>query len=163
MELEYSTRSPGAEWEIFKDPSLTNPICHQSSNRQRSWNWSPLKVLALASIIFWDVCDGDIEASKASQTAKDEECEEEMIDRCAESNSECSDSWRKPEGNLTSYVSHMPISIYIDVCTKSARESSSCPIRLLFFLHLATFPSMKSKNRPNGMNAKAYQRFACAD
>lgn len=45
--------------------------------------------------------------------------------------------------------------------TKSARESSSCPIRLLFFLHLATFPSIKSKNRPNGMKANAAQRFAC--
>jgi hypothetical protein len=47
--------------------------------------------------------------------------------------------------------------------TKSAKESSSCPIKLLFFLHLATFPSMKSKNNPNGMKANAAQRFACAD
>ena len=39
--------------------------------------------------------------------------------------------------------------------TRSASESSSWPIRLLFFLHRATLPSMKSKNRPNGMNAKA--------
>ena len=48
-------------------------------------------------------------------------------------------------------------------CTRSAKESSSCPIKLLFFLHLATFPSMKSKNRPNGMKASAAQRLACAD
>jgi len=47
--------------------------------------------------------------------------------------------------------------------TKSANESSSCPIRLLFFRHLATFPSMKSKNRPKGMNAKAAQRLPCAE
>lgn len=43
--------------------------------------------------------------------------------------------------------------------TKSARESNSCPIKLLFFLHLATFPSMKSKNNPNGMKANAAQRL----
>lgn len=40
---------------------------------------------------------------------------------------------------------------------KSASESSSWPIKLLFFLHLATLPSKKSKNRPNGMRAKAIQ------
>ena len=39
--------------------------------------------------------------------------------------------------------------------TKSASESNSCPMRLLFFLHLATFPSMKSKKSPNGMKASA--------
>ena len=40
-------------------------------------------------------------------------------------------------------------------CTRSAKESSSCPIRLLLPLHRATLPSMKSKKRPNGMNASA--------
>jgi hypothetical protein len=47
--------------------------------------------------------------------------------------------------------------------TRSAKESSSCPIKLLFFLHRATLPSMKSKNNPKGMNANAAQRFACAE
>ena len=47
--------------------------------------------------------------------------------------------------------------------TRSANESSSCPIKLLFFLHLATLPSMKSKKSPKGMNASAAQRLACAD
>jgi len=36
-------------------------------------------------------------------------------------------------------------------------------MRLLFFLHLATLPSMKSKKRPKGINAKAAQRFPCAE
>lgn len=40
-------------------------------------------------------------------------------------------------------------------CTRSAKESSSCPIRLLLPLHRATLPSMKSKKSPNGMNASA--------
>jgi hypothetical protein len=43
----------------------------------------------------------------------------------------------------------------VDSRTKSARESSSCPIILLFLRQRATFPSMKSKNRPNGRKAKA--------
>jgi len=53
--------------------------------------------------------------------------------------------------------------VYVVKRTKSARESSSWPMRLLFFLHLATFPSMKSKNRPKGINAKAAHKFACAE
>lgn len=40
---------------------------------------------------------------------------------------------------------------------KSASESSSCPINELFFLHRATLPSMKSKNKPKGMNIIANQ------
>jgi hypothetical protein len=39
--------------------------------------------------------------------------------------------------------------------TKSANESSSCPINDDFWRHLATFPSMKSKNSPNGMKVMA--------
>ena len=49
------------------------------------------------------------------------------------------------------------------VHTRSASESSSWPIRLLFFLQRATLPSMKSKNRPKGMKASAAQRFPSAD
>lgn len=47
--------------------------------------------------------------------------------------------------------------------TRSARESSSWPIRLLFFLQRATLPSMKSKNRPSGIRARAAQRLPWAD
>lgn len=47
--------------------------------------------------------------------------------------------------------------------TKSARESNSAPIKLLFFLHLATLPSKKSKNRPNGMKPKAAQQLPFDD
>ena len=39
--------------------------------------------------------------------------------------------------------------------TRSAKESNSCPIKLLLPLHRATLPSMKSKKSPNGMNASA--------
>jgi hypothetical protein len=51
----------------------------------------------------------------------------------------------------------------IEELTKSARESNSCPIKLLFFLHLATFPSIKSKKSPNGINPNAYHRFVWED
>lgn len=39
--------------------------------------------------------------------------------------------------------------------TRSARESSSWPIMLLFLRHRATFPSMKSKNKAKGRKASA--------
>ena len=47
--------------------------------------------------------------------------------------------------------------------TRSARESSSWPIMLLFFLHRATLPSMKSKKSPRGRNPNAAQRFPTDD
>ena len=42
--------------------------------------------------------------------------------------------------------------------TRSAKESSSCPMSDAFPLHLATLPSKKSKNNPKGMKARALQR-----
>ena len=47
------------------------------------------------------------------------------------------------------------LSVLLYSRTRSASESNSCPMRLLFFLHLATLPSMKSKNNPKGMKASA--------
>ena len=43
--------------------------------------------------------------------------------------------------------------------TKSARESSSCPIILLFFLQRATLPSRASKAKPNGRKTSAAHRL----
>ena len=42
--------------------------------------------------------------------------------------------------------------------TRSARLSSSCPMRLDLCRQRATFPSMKSKNSPKGMKARALYR-----
>lgn len=39
--------------------------------------------------------------------------------------------------------------------TRSASESSSCPIILLFLRHRATLPSIKSKKSPRGIRASA--------
>ena len=46
--------------------------------------------------------------------------------------------------------------------TRSANESSSCPMREDLPLHRAILPSMKSKNRPKGMNARAAQMAPCS-
>ena len=43
--------------------------------------------------------------------------------------------------------------------TRSARESSSWPMRLDLPRQRATLPSKKSKNRPKGMKPKASQRL----
>lgn len=47
--------------------------------------------------------------------------------------------------------------------TRSASESSSCPIMLLFLRHRATRPSMKSKKRPKGRKARARYRLPLSD
>ena len=70
---------------------------------------------------------------------------------------------RPKETYLTLLDDVFPLNSYMRWYTRSAKESSSCPIKLLFFLHRATLPSMKSKNKPKGMNARAAQRFACAE
>ena len=54
-------------------------------------------------------------------------------------------------------VSESLCNLYAIKLTKSASESSSAPILLLFFLQRATMPSKKSKNRPKGMKARAAQ------
>lgn len=46
--------------------------------------------------------------------------------------------------------------------TKSASESSSCPMRLLLFLHRATRPSKKSKNKPKGRKPSAIHTLSNA-
>lgn len=51
----------------------------------------------------------------------------------------------------------MDISTKNNQPTRSANESSSCPIRDDFLLHLAILPSMKSKNNPKGINPRAAQ------
>lgn len=43
--------------------------------------------------------------------------------------------------------------------TRSASESSSCPISELRFRHRATLPSIKSKKSPKGMKVMAVHRF----
>lgn len=70
---------------------------------------------------------------------------------------------RPKETYLTLLDDVFPLNSYMRWYTRSAKESSSCPIKLLFFLHRATLPSMKSKNSPKGMNANAAHRFACAE
>lgn len=47
--------------------------------------------------------------------------------------------------------------------TRSASESSSCPIMLLFLRHRATRPSMKSKKRPKGRKARARYRVPLSE
>lgn len=57
---------------------------------------------------------------------------------------------------LVSSYSFRPSSYYeYALHTKSARESSSWPIKDDFLRHLATRPSIKSKKSPKGMNASA--------
>ena len=86
-----------------------------------------------------------------------------MIGWGAETYGECCRGGRETEGHLWTMLLWISESSQRINHTRSAKESSSCPIKLLFFLHRATLPSMKSKNSPKGMNANAAQRFACAE
>ncbi len=87
-----------------------------------------------------------------------------MVSRSAKANGEGCGGGRETERDLLDLLDDaFPLNVQRRWYTRSAKESSSCPIKLLFFLHRATLPSMKSKNKPKGMNASAAQRFACAE
>lgn len=100
----------------------------------------------------------DVETSETRQAAEYEKREKKVVQRCSKTKREGGDGGSDPKRDLE------PGSDGVDKWmgnnrTRSASESSSCPIKDDFFRQRATFPSMKSKKSPNGMNASANQRL----
>lgn len=191
VELPHRPLRPGPQWQIIQDPALADPVRHESSDGERGGDRSALEVSALARSVLGDVGYGDVEARETRETAEHEEGEEDVVDGSAEPEGECGGGGGDAEGylrgeELVSYflvlsfrgfVSGVRYQIYPRgvvnsyhpdkkeslKLTRSASESSSWPIRLLFFLQRATLPSMKSKKRPNGMKASAAHMLPSAD
>lgn len=88
MKLPHRPRAPNSQWDILQNPSLTNPIRHERCNGQGSWDRSAFEILGFSGSIFGHVGDCDIEAREASQSAEDEESEEEVVDWGAETDCE---------------------------------------------------------------------------
>lgn len=82
-----------------------------------------------------------------------------MIEGCAHPDREGCSSGGEPKGDLF-FLSKRACTLVRSIRTKSAKESSSCPMREDLLRHRATLPSIKSKNNPKGMNARAAQRLA---
>jgi hypothetical protein len=107
VELKRSATEGSSQGNVVQNPSLVNPVCHDRIHAQRGGNGRSLEVFRLASRIFGQRGDGDVEAGQARKTAEDEERKQEVIGRGTDANRESTDSGRNAEGDLASLVSMM--------------------------------------------------------
>lgn len=138
-------------------PSLRDPVCHEARNRERGRYRGSFKIRGFPCLILRQNGDCDVESRQSRQSAKNEKAKQEVIDRGADANGKCDRSGGNSKRDLSiSKLATFRYSLYCDCDpTRSAKESSSCPIKDDFFRHLATRPSMKSKKRPNGIKISA--------
>lgn len=87
VKLESRALEPDTEGEVVVDPALREPVGHDGIHTERSGDGCSLKVLALASLILGQDGDSDVEASKASEAAQNEEGETSGIGEGAEAKS----------------------------------------------------------------------------
>lgn len=163
VELEDSTLASDAKGNVLMCPALGHPVGHKGGNRQSCGDRGAFEVFRLSSLILRQNSDCNVEPSQAGQTTEDEEGQEDVIKRCANTKGECGRGGRKAEGDLHACIKKLVYRLSIKdaigkLRTRSASESSSCPISEDFLRHRAILPSMKSKNRPNGMNPRAAHR-----
>ena len=88
MELQGRTLQPQAQRNLCQRPALVHPECHSLHENQGHGNRRALEVLRLARRILGDHGDSNVEARETSKTAENEECEQEVVDRCAETETE---------------------------------------------------------------------------
>jgi hypothetical protein len=158
MELEDGVRENQPKGYSVVNQAHIGPSSHNGRTGQASkGNRRSFEILGLASLVLGQHRHGDVESGEASEATQNVEGEYQLVDEGVESNGEAHRCRSHTEGDL------YRISLSRLTCwarrTRSARESSSCPMSDDFFLHRATFPSKKSKNRPKGMKPKASQRW----
>lgn len=147
--------------QVFMNPSLRNPVRHEACNREGRGYRGAFKIRGFSCLVFGEYGDRDIESRQPRQPAKNKKAEQEVIDRRADSNGKSGRSRRNSKRDLSKKISRiskrfdLPLCAWNESPTRSAKESSSCPIKDDFLRHLATRPSMKSKKRPNGINTRA--------
>ena len=166
VELERRALGHDAERDVLEDPAVVQPVGHEAVERERGRDGRALEVLALARGVLGQRRDGHVEAREAREPAEDEEGQPDRVGKGAEAEREGDHGGCHAEGDLVHHdVSLDSLGTRWEECvcvlpTRSARESSSCPIKLLFFLHRATLPSKASKKKPNGRNTSATHRWS---
>ena len=88
MKLRDAALQPQAQWNLFKHPSLVHPVCHYLHEDQGHGDRGSLEVLGFARRVFGQHGDCDVEAREAGEAAEDEEGEEEVVERRAETEAE---------------------------------------------------------------------------
>jgi hypothetical protein len=163
VELEQGAGQESAIRDVALDPALGDPEGHQSHDRQARGDRQALEVLGFAVGVLGHVAGGDVEAGETREAGEHEAGEEELVEGSAHAGGEGGDRGSDAERDLVGCVSWEFLLLLIVYCvirlTRSASESSSAPIKLLFPLHLATMPSKKSNKRPNGISARAVHKW----
>jgi hypothetical protein len=103
VEFQPRTLGQDSKRNVLVDPSIVDPVGHQGSNAQGRRDGGAFKVFGLAGGVLGKGSNGDVETCKASQAAKDEEGEEEVINRRAKADGEGCCGWGNAERNLTLY------------------------------------------------------------
>jgi hypothetical protein len=89
VELQNTSLQPQAQRNLCQRPALVDPECHGLHKDQGHRNRRALKVLRLASRVLGNHGDSNIEARETCETAENEEGEQEVVDGCAEAETEC--------------------------------------------------------------------------
>lgn len=110
VELENSTLANNAKGNVCVSPALGHPVGHKRGNRQSGGDRSTLKVFRLSSLVLGQNSHGNVEASQAGQAAEDEEGQEEVVERGANTHGERGGGGGEAEGDLRMRVKR---SVYI--------------------------------------------------
>lgn len=100
VEFEDSALSDETERNVVMSPALGYPVGHETGNAQSGRDRCALKVLRLAALILRENSNCDVEASQAGQTAENEESQENMVERGANTERKGSGSGGEAERNL---------------------------------------------------------------
>jgi hypothetical protein len=102
VELECRTLKPKTHGNLLQRPALVNPVCHDLHDTQRHGNRRTLKVLALARRILGDHSNRNVEPRQTRKTAEHEEAQEQMVDGCAQTETEGGGSGANTKGDEVS-------------------------------------------------------------
>lgn len=97
--VELKDRALGNQTErnVLVGPAFGDPVSHQTDNTQSSRDRGALEVFGLSALILRENSDRDVESSQAGKAAENEESEENVIDRGADTEREGSSSGGEAE------------------------------------------------------------------
>lgn len=116
VELENGILANDTKGNVLVSPALGNPVSHKGGNRQSCGDRGAFEVLRLSSLVLGQNSHCNVEPSQAGQAAEDEEGQEEVVKRGANTNGECGGSGRKTEGNLRTRITRLVGGFRIDHC-----------------------------------------------
>jgi hypothetical protein len=116
VELENGTLGNDTKGNVLMSPALGHPVSHKRRNRQSCGDRGAFEVLRLSSLVLGQNSHCNVETSQAGKAAEDEEGQEEVVKRGANTNGECGGGRRKPEGNLCTRMERLVRGFHPEDC-----------------------------------------------